>query len=70
MTQITNLWINGHKYHIKQSITLFQLIEYLNYDTSLLVLEYNNKICNKNSWKTTFLNNHDTLEIVTIVGGG
>jgi hypothetical protein len=31
-------------------INNFELINYFNYNTSLLVLEYNNLICNKKNW--------------------
>jgi sulfur carrier protein len=49
-------------------LTQLELIQYFNYNTSLLVLEYN-LICNKN-WSNTFIKTNDKIEIVTIVGGG
>jgi sulfur carrier protein len=54
----------------KMKLTLLELIEYFNYNTSLLVLEYNNLICNKKNWNKIFIKNNDKIEIVTIVGGG
>jgi thiamine biosynthesis protein ThiS len=54
---------------LKMMITIFELINYFNYNTSLLVLEYNNLICNKKNWNK-FIQNNDKIEIVTIVGGG
>jgi thiamine biosynthesis protein ThiS len=46
-------------------------MKYFNYNTSLLlVLEYNNLICNKKNWDKIFIKNNDRIEIVTIVGGG
>jgi sulfur carrier protein len=62
--------LNGKKYSVKQTITLFDIVHYFNYDDSLLVLEYNNLICNKKDWKTIFISQHDKIEVVTIVGGG
>lgn len=70
MTQINEFLLNGKKYYTKRTINLFILINYFNYDNSLLVLEYNNLICNKNNWKNIFIKNNDKIEIVTIVGGG
>ena len=70
MTQITYFSLNGQKYFIKQTINLFDIINYFNYNDSLLVLEYNNFICNKKKWKRIFIKNNDKIEIVTIVGGG
>jgi thiamine biosynthesis protein ThiS len=67
---MTEFKVNGIKYYINPTITLLDLINYFNYDTSILVLEYNNLICNKKNWKNTFISNQDKIEIVTIVGGG
>jgi sulfur carrier protein len=53
----------------ESDLTVLELIQYFNYNTSLLVLEYNNLICNK-SWSNTFIKTNDKIEIVTIVGGG
>jgi len=70
MAKIKNFSLNGEKYYIKNKITLLELINYFNYNTSLLVLEYNNSICNKKNWNKIYINNNDKIEIVTIVGGG
>ena len=70
MTQIKNFLLNDQKYFIKQPVNLSDLINYFNYDNSLLVLEHNNVICNKEKWKKIFIGNQDKIEIVTIVGGG
>ena len=40
------------------------------YNQSLLVVEYNNFICNKTQWNQTKIQDKDKIEIVTIVGGG
>ena len=70
MTQINYFLLNGQKYYTKQSITLSDIVHYFDYSDSLLVLEYNNLICNKKNWKNIFIKNKDKIEIVTIVGGG
>ena len=70
MTQVNKFLLNGQKYFTKQTINLFDLVNYFNYNDSLLVLEYNNLICNKKNWKNIFITNNDKIEIVTIVGGG
>ena len=57
-------------YYTKQNINLFELINYFNYNDSLLVLEHNNLICNKEKWGGKFIKDCDKIEIVTIVGGG
>ena len=63
-------FLNGHKYIITSRITILEMINYFNYNTLLLVLEYNNLICNKKNWNKIYLTNNDKIEIVTIVGGG
>ena len=70
MSTDTFFTLNGHKYFTTSKLTLLDLIEYFNYNSSLLVLEYNNFICNKNNWNSIFIKNNDKIEIVTIVGGG
>lgn len=70
MIPITNFSLNGQLYYSKKDLTLFEVIKYFNYNDSLLVLEYNNLICNKIKWKETIIADNDKIEIVTIVGGG
>ena len=70
MLESKNFLLNGDKYYIEDKITLLQLIEYFNYNTSLLVLEYNNSICNNKNWNKIYIQDKDKIEIVTIVGGG
>lgn len=63
-------YLNGQKYATSYSLTLLELITYFNYNESLLVIEYNNLICNQNTWNKIIIKNEDKIEIVTIVGGG
>jgi sulfur carrier protein len=70
MSNRKHFLLNGQKYFIEDDVTIFELICYFNYNTSLLVLEYNNLICTKKDWNTIVIQNNDQIEIVTIVGGG
>jgi len=70
MTQMKYFLLNGQKYCINSETSLLELIRYFDYNTSLLVLEYNNSVCNQKNWSNIFINNNDKIEIVTIVGGG
>ena len=63
-------FLNGQKYFTDQKLTILELLKYFNYNSSLLVLEYNNLICTKKNWNNTYIKNNDKIEIVTIVGGG
>jgi len=62
--------LNGQKFSIKDDLTILDVTKYFNYNTSLLVLEYNNLVFHKKNWSKTFIQNNDKIEIVTIVGGG
>lgn len=70
MTNSQYFFVNGQEYSINFKLTLLQMINYFNYDTSLFVLEYNDQICNQKNWKNIYIHNQDKIEIVTIVGGG
>jgi len=70
MPELQKFLLNGQQYSIKQRINLSDLIDYFNYDKSLLVLEYNNVISNKKNWENIYIKHQDKIEIVTIVGGG
>jgi thiamine biosynthesis protein ThiS len=70
MTTKKQFFVNGHEFYTDVDITLFDLIYYFNYTTSLFVLEYNNLICEKIQWDKIIIGNKDKIEIVTIVGGG
>ena len=70
MSNLKYFFLNGHKYYTQDEFTVLELINYFNYNTSLLVLEYNNLICDKKSWNKIKLKNNDRIELVTIVGGG
>jgi len=63
-------FLNGNKYLVKQQITIFELLNYFNYKNNLFVLEYNNKILNKENWNKLYIQNNDIIEIITVVGGG
>jgi len=70
MSNLKHFILNGQEYFTEDDLTIFELIQYFNYHTFLLVLEYNNLICNKKNWDKMTIKNNDRIEIVTIVGGG
>jgi thiamine biosynthesis protein ThiS len=67
---MNSFFLNGEEYCTDKTINLSDLIVYFNYNSSLLVIEYNNFICTKKNWNTIFITNNDKIEMVTIVGGG
>ena len=68
-----NLKINGEIKAINNSkgeLLLEVLLEDLGYKPQLVVVELNGIIINPKDWVSTKIKNGDSLEIVTIVGGG
>jgi len=70
MTKLKYFFLNGQEYFTEFELTILQLLQYFNYNPSILVLEYNNSICNKKHWSSIYVKNKDKIEMVTIVGGG
>ena len=63
-------FLNGQKYCTSANFTLFDLVTYFDYNTSLLVVEHNSLISKKETWETIWINHKDKIEIISIVGGG
>jgi thiamine biosynthesis protein ThiS len=70
MENLITFFFNGEEYYTNQTIRLNELIEYFAYQSTLFVVEYNNFICNKNKWNEIVIKKNDSIEIITIVGGG
>ncbi len=63
------LYLNGDKIETT-SATLEQLIDENNFDVNGMIVEMNIRIIKKEDWGKTFLNQDDSIECVTFVGGG
>ena len=70
MSKLKYFLLNGQQYYTNYNLTIIELVNYFNYNISLLILEYNSTIWEKKNWNTTFIQNNDKIEILTIVGGG
>ena len=67
------LKINGEVKTIEkfnEEVFLEVFLEHLGYKPQLVVVELNGEIINPKVWVTTKIKNGDSLEVVTIVGGG
>lgn len=67
-----NFFFNGESYTVQtyKLFTLKDLIQFFDFNKSVVIIEYNGKISNPKQWASIKLKNGDRLEIVTIVGGG
>jgi len=70
MKNVNTFFFNGQEYYATKSISLLELVHYFNYSSSLIVVEYNNFICEKLKWNEIQIKKNDSIEIITIVGGG
>lgn len=70
MSKLITFFLNGQQYYSNTAISLSDLLNYFNYNSSLLVLEYNDFVCNRKNWDQIIIQENDKIEIVTIVGGG
>lgn len=64
------LQVNGEPRTCPSNTKLPQLLEQLGLNPRLIAIEYNGEILHRQFWAETQIESGDTLEIVTIVGGG
>ena len=62
--------INGLSYLLKSKFTILELMDYLGFNKNVIVIDYNGTILEKKVWDQTILETKDSLEIVSIAGGG
>ena len=65
-----NLKINGKDVSIGAKKTLGELVSDKGLHPEKIIVEHNLRIVPKEEWPKTALNNDDTIEIVSFVGGG
>jgi len=71
VTKFKTFLFNGQRYLSQDTkFTVFDLLNYFDYNPSLLVIEYNNFILIKKNWNKIVISNNDKIEVLTIVGGG
>nr|YP_009392367.1 thiamin biosynthesis protein S [Osmundaria fimbriata]ARW60929.1 thiamin biosynthesis protein S [Osmundaria fimbriata] len=64
------IFVNGEPFNCPDSMSLYSLLLYLNFEISNIVVEYNNQIIDRTQFDSLFLRQFDRIEIITIVGGG
>ena len=62
--------INGSKYVFNYNFTISDLMDYLGFNKNVIVIDYNGTIIEKNIWEFTSICDNDSLEILSIAGGG
>lgn len=62
--------LNGQDRVVENGATLAALVESLELDGRPIAIEVNRRVVPKSRFRETRLNEGDTLEVVTFVGGG
>jgi len=65
-----NVQINGENHVLPEPLPLLELLQKLNWHPRLVAIELNGEILHRQFWAQTIIQDADTLEVVTIVGGG
>nr|YP_009488664.1 Ycf40 [Grateloupia filicina]AWD77433.1 Ycf40 [Grateloupia filicina]BCB14988.1 Ycf40 [Grateloupia asiatica] len=64
------VFVNGQAFNCYQSMSLKDLLIYLDFNTDFIAVEYNNEILDNSCFHNTFMQPQDTIDVITIVGGG
>lgn len=62
--------LNGEPREVPQGLTAAGLVDSLGLAPELVALEINAKLCPKSARESTQLSSGDSVELVTLVGGG
>ena len=64
------IYLNGQPFNCSSDMSLKDLLTYLNFDLSSVIIEYNHKIISFDSFSEVLISSGDKIEILTMVGGG
>nr|WGH13064.1 thiamine biosynthesis protein S [Echinothamnion sp.] len=70
MKHYFTILINGDPFNCYSSMSLFDILKYLDVDINNVIVEYNNDIINKTQFDSLSFKPDDSIEIIGIVGGG
>nr|YP_010851113.1 thiamine biosynthesis protein S [Aphanocladia stichidiosa]WGH14052.1 thiamine biosynthesis protein S [Aphanocladia stichidiosa] len=70
MKHYFTILINGDPFNCHDSMSLFDILTYLDIDINNIVIEYNNDILDKTQFSSLYFKRDDCIEIISVVGGG
>nr|YP_009396897.1 thiamin biosynthesis protein S [Ophidocladus simpliciusculus]ARW66083.1 thiamin biosynthesis protein S [Ophidocladus simpliciusculus] len=70
MQKYFTIFINDEPFNCHSSMSLLDLIYYLNIDINNIIVQYDYEVIDKSQFDFLFFKNNDYIEIITIVGGG
>lgn len=65
-----SIQINGEPFNCLEPLSLQFLLNYLDFNSERVAIELNDILLPSSLFHSTYLNDKDKLEIITIVGGG
>ena len=68
--QYLKITINGQPFNCYSSMSIEDVLMYLNINLHQVIIEYNRKVINALDFNNILVQEGDSLEIITIVGGG
>jgi thiamine biosynthesis protein ThiS len=70
LERVGKVKVNGAFIKLEEQQTLYDYLMLHNYNLGIIVVERNGEIVPKDTYQEVLLNNEDTIEVVTFVGGG
>nr|YP_009394015.1 thiamin biosynthesis protein S [Polysiphonia sertularioides]ARW62577.1 thiamin biosynthesis protein S [Polysiphonia sertularioides] len=70
MQNYLTIFINGNPFNCNSSMSLFDLLTYLEIEFDSTIVEYNHSIIDKDDFRLLYIKNNDSLEFMSVVGGG
>jgi len=70
LTNYILIYINGEPLNCLPNLSLEDLLIYLDFNLSSIVVEYNKSIIQATSFNRIIINQGDKVEVLTMVGGG
>lgn len=70
LTNYISIRLNGQPFNCAPQLSLKDLLVYLGFDLTAVIVEYNNEIVQSAAFNTVMLMHGDRIEVLTIVGGG
>jgi sulfur carrier protein len=64
------VFVNGEPFNCDSSMSIQDVLVYLNIDVRKVIIEYNQVVVNYLQFNQILMQEGDKLEIITIVGGG
>tara|TARA_B110000014_G_C19717575_1_gene375153 strand:+ start:60 stop:263 length:204 start_codon:yes stop_codon:yes gene_type:complete len=67
---MAKIQLNGRKITVDSKYSILNLLKKYKIESKKVAVELNDKIINKNKYKSIYLKNKDKIEIVHFIGGG